>query len=85
MEQLFVASKDKDPAVFKCSLAEDCDLENWELLDDQLFVDHSGFGANDEPALTADQFLEKVKEGFGYAIVEQGQFQLYVGVYKRKD
>lgn len=53
---------------------------SWNLID-QLFVDSSGFGTPDEPALTIDQFKEELRPGFGYAIIEEGQFQLYVGVF----
>jgi hypothetical protein len=56
---------------------------------DRLFVDKSGFGAPDEPALTFHQFVGKVRtlaaeHGTVYlALVEEGQFQVYVGVYRR--
>ena len=56
--------------------------EGWELVQ-EYFVDKFGMGAEDEPALTIDQFLGKVQDGMGYAIVEEGQFQLYVGEFKR--
>jgi len=55
----------------------------WELID-TLFVDSSGFGGPGEPALTIEEFHSKIKAGFGYAIVEAGQFQVYVGVFRRK-
>ncbi len=84
MEPLFVAKKDKDPAVFECPLVEFCNIDDWELLDDLLFVDSGGFRTDNELALTAAQFLEKIKKGFGYAVVEQGLFQLHVGVYQKK-
>jgi len=60
----------------------------WEVVD-SLFCDSSGFGAEDEPALTKHALLEKVRERladkdtFGYAITQAGQFQAYVGVYRR--
>lgn len=62
----------------------------WEKLD-ELFVDSSGFGSESEPALTQRAFraklLEYVKasETYGFAITEVGQFQCYVGVFKRND
>lgn len=60
--------------------------EGWELVD-TLFCDSSGFGATNEPALTAtqlkDKLLENVSHGYGYAVIQEGQFQLYVGVFKR--
>lgn len=47
------------------------------------FVDASGFGASYEPALTIDQFIEKMRPGYGYAVIEAGQFQVHVGVFER--
>lgn len=50
------------------------------------FVDTSGFGANDEPALSISQLVDELRanagKGYGYALVEQGQFQGYLGVFK---
>lgn len=45
------------------------------------FVDSSGFGDEDDPALTHEQFLEKLQIGRGYAIIEAGEFQVYVGEF----
>ena len=45
------------------------------------FVDSSGFGSESEMALTLGQFLNKVRAGFGYAIKESGQFQVYINEY----
>lgn len=66
--------------------------DGWEpLLDDDgdpvaWFVDTSGFGAHDEPALTVEQLKDKLREnagkGYGYAITEVGQFQAYLGVFR---
>lgn len=33
----------------------------------------------------AKQFLDAVKGGFGYAIIEAGQFQVHIGVFKKQD
>jgi len=63
--------------------------KRWERID-TLFVDSSGFGSEDEPALTVDQFIEKLRTlvrenkdgGIRCAIVEEGQFQLYIGVWR---
>lgn len=63
--------------------------KRWERID-TLFVDSSGFGTDDEPALTIAQFIERLREliranrltGIRCAIIEEGQFQLYVGVWK---
>lgn len=57
--------------------------KGWTLID-ALFVDSSGFGDSSEPALTIDQFYNKVKAGFGYAVIEAGQFQVYIGVFERR-
>lgn len=59
------------------------DRQNWDKVD-EMFVDSSGFGAEDEPALTIKQFYEQVKAGLGYAVIEAGQFQVYVGVFEKK-
>lgn len=51
-----------------------------------LFVDSSGFGSMSEPALTFPEFIDLVKANpsYAYAIVEAGQFQVVVGVYRKK-
>ena len=41
-------------------------------------VDNSGFGADNEPALSARQFLDRLTPGY-WAVVEAGQFQVKVG------
>lgn len=58
-----------------------------------LFVDSCGFGADDEPALTQAQYLRKLEESlrsahdedakatYGFAVVQAGQFQVYVGAF----
>lgn len=56
--------------------------KGWELVETH-FVDNSGFGRNDELALSVNQFLKKLKVGFAYGIIEAGQFQVYVGEFKR--
>uniref|UniRef100_A0A6M3LIJ0 Uncharacterized protein n=2 Tax=viral metagenome TaxID=1070528 RepID=A0A6M3LIJ0_9ZZZZ len=53
-------------------------------LDKEYFVDSSGFGSEEESALTASQFLKEIKTGKGYALTECGQFQVYVGEYYKK-
>jgi hypothetical protein len=57
--------------------------KGWHLVR-TLFVDSSGFGASDEPAMTFGQFSKEAKVGYGYAIVEAGQFQVYIGEFKRR-
>lgn len=48
------------------------------------FVDASGFGRPGEPALTLREFIERLKPGLAYAIVEAGQFQVKIGVFEKK-
>ena len=79
----FVAECDNDKKVFKCPNLGDYVPKGWEKIED-LFVDSSGWGSLGEPALTKEQFLAKVRKGFGYAITERGQFQVYIGVFKKK-
>jgi len=65
--------------------------DGWELTDegDWFFVDKSGFGASDEPALTVPQFLNQLEAyhanhpGYGYAIVEEGPFQVFVAPFRK--
>jgi len=53
-----------------------------------LFCDKSGAGGPDDPSLTVDQLLDTLRELFEthgpirIAIEEEGQFQLYLGVWK---
>ena len=60
----------------------DRDVRGWTEVN-RYFVDSSGFGQAGEPALTADQFFRKVRKGFAYAIVEQGQFQIYIAEFQK--
>ena len=55
----------------------------WKLVD-TLFVDTSGFGEPGELALTQEQFTYKLRADFGYAVIEQGQFQAYIGVFEKR-
>lgn len=54
--------------------------------DPYLFVDSSGWGAQNEPALTFGEFVQVVKANpdYRYAIVEAGQFQVVIGVFRGK-
>ena len=54
--------------------------EGW-YIENALFVDSSGLGEPTEPALTTAQFLQRLEVGKGYAIIESGPFQVYVGVF----
>ncbi len=66
--------------------------EGWELVE-EFFVDSSGFGSPGEPAMTIPAFLERVKRTIesapdhyqvvGWAVVQAGQFQVYVGEYRK--
>ena len=52
-------------------------IETW-------FVDKSGFGSPGEPAMTAPEMFAKIREngpGHGYGMIQEGQFQCYVGVF----
>ena len=79
--ELIEAKKDGDKAVFKAPLIENCPKGFMEVKSH--FVDSSGFGAEGEPALTALQFLARVKAGRFYGITGQGQFQVYVTEYEK--
>lgn len=46
-------------------------------------VDATGLGLATEPAYTEMQFLAELRPGYGYAIIEEGQFQYCVGVFQR--
>jgi hypothetical protein len=50
-----------------------------------LFVDSSGFGREDELALTVTATIEALIPGKAYAIIESGQFQLHLAEYERDD
>lgn len=47
------------------------------------FVDSSGLGGTGEAALAIGEFAERLKVGYGYAVVEAGEFQVKVGVYQK--
>jgi len=79
---LYRAKTDKDEGIRKCKIVGNGDIFGYELVN-TYFVDSSGFGADDEPALTFNKFLDKVKVGYFYGIREAGQFQVYIGEYKK--
>lgn len=56
--------------------------KEWELVD-HFMADKAGMGSNDEPALTIEQLIRRLKPGMGYAIIEEGEFQLVIGEFKR--
>ncbi len=53
----------------------------------RFFVDSSGFSSTLElcanGCITFDDLLDHIRVGFGYAIVEVGQFQVYIGEFKK--
>lgn len=71
----------KDEGVFKCP-AKARKIKGFNFIK-RYFVDNSGFGTQGEMALTASEFLEKVEKGKFYAIISQGQFQVYIGEFER--
>jgi hypothetical protein len=79
---MYRARQDKDEGVKGCKVVGIGDVFGYELIQNY-FVDNSGFGAEDEPALTFDKFLDKVKAGFYYGIRDIGQFQVNIGEYKK--
>ena len=80
--QPLVANSNGDEGVFKCPSFGYYRPSGWEVTN-EFFVDNSGFGSANEPALTAQQFIEFIKEGYGYAITEEGQFQLRITEFKK--
>ena len=60
----------------------------WERAEETWFVDSSGWGKPGEPALSVEQFGDELRQyvndnpDHGFAIVESGQFQCYVGAYR---
>lgn len=57
---------------------------SWKVVE-TFFVDSSGMGSESELALTARRFItEKLEAGFGYALIEVGQFQVYVGKFRER-
>lgn len=50
---------------------------------EEIMVDSSGMGSPGEPALTVPQLLDRLKPGMGYGITSTGQFQLYLGEFRK--
>lgn len=78
----YIAIADNDEGVFRCPKLGDYIPKGWNVVG-EYFVDSSGFGAEGEPALTVRQFVGKVKAGLGYAISDEGQFQVYVREFEK--
>lgn len=79
---LYRAKTDKDLGVKGCKIIGNDIPLGYELVE-IYFVDNSGFGCDDELALTFDKFLDKIKVGRFYGIREVGQFQVYIGEFKK--
>lgn len=54
----------------------------WKMIDDHM-ADSSGFGREDEPAFTPEQLKRWCEAGYGYGIVECGEFQVVIGKFKK--
>jgi len=79
---LYKAKTDKDLGVKSCKIVGNDNILGYDLIE-TYFVDSSGWGTECEIALTFNNFLNKVKAGFYYGIKEAGQFQVYIGEYKK--
>jgi hypothetical protein len=55
--------------------------DGWEQID-EFFVDKTGMDFSG-PALSVEAFKRELKVGRAYAIVGEGQFQVYVGEFVR--
>jgi len=78
----YIAKVNNDEGVRACPFIADYEPKGWQVVN-EFFVDSSGMGREGEGALTFGQFLNKVREGYGYAIKESGQFQVYINEYKK--
>ena len=78
----YIAKVNGDIGVKACPFLANYLPEGYEVIN-TFFVDKSGFGKEGELALTFNQFLGKVKKGYGYGIKEEGQFQVYINEYRR--
>lgn len=73
--------------------AKACSVDTMQLLGfelvEELFADSSGFGQDNEPALSIDQFERRIQElvqehgTLTAKITGQGMFQVYVGLFKK--
>lgn len=68
-------------SIRKIPLLNTKDINGFEFIK-SYFVDSSGFGSETEPAITFNSFIDKIKVGFGYGIVNVGQFQVYINEYE---
>jgi len=79
---LWVAQTNGDENVRLAPYIGDYTPIGWELVE-TYFVDNSGMGGQNEPALTLKQFLQEVKQNHGYGIISVGQFQIYIGEFRK--
>jgi hypothetical protein len=68
-------------SIRKIPLLNTKDINGFEFIK-SYFVDSSGFGDENEPALTFSNFFKEIKTGYAYGIIEAGQFQVYIGEFK---
>ena len=80
---MYRAKSNGDENVFKCGEIEGEKTPYGYKVTEVFLVDNSGFGSDNEPALTASAFLTKVKAGRYYAITGRGQFQVHVTEYEK--
>ena len=81
--KLFIAQTNGDMNVKTALYIKDYKPKGWQQTE-VFFVDSSGMGAQIEMALTFKQFITHVKKGCGYAIISQGQFQVYIAEFKEE-
>ena len=75
--QPYIARCNGDEQVSTCQRLGNYIPKGWKLVN-TYFVDNSGLGSDNEPALSFKQFLGKVRAGYGYGIGEAGQVQIYI-------
>ncbi len=47
------------------------------------FVDATGLGKPADPALTLQEFVQRIQLGRGHAIVEKGKYQVKIGIFQK--
>lgn len=85
----------RDAPAFPFPFLGDYVPDGWETDGESYFVDSSGLGADDEPALSVGRFAQEVLAretaaradgvSLGWAVVEAGQFQVYVQCYRKTE
>lgn len=80
--QPYIAKSNGDEGVLGCPNFGYYRPQGWKEVG-IYFVDTSGFGTEGGVAITSKQFIASVKEGNGYAITEEGQFQIYITEFKK--